>query len=76
MVPKDLQSLLNWTRLSFIAKIHASTINHDEGGAIRLGTDLRFVDSSKPWDAVGSSPSKSKPLLTWELEMGQGIRVR
>ncbi|KAK1148715.1 hypothetical protein N8T08_008600 [Aspergillus melleus] len=30
--------------------IHASTINHDEGNVIRLGTDLRFVDSSKPWD--------------------------
>ncbi|KAF2128822.1 hypothetical protein P153DRAFT_403715 [Dothidotthia symphoricarpi CBS 119687] len=28
--------------------IHASTINLDS--IIRLGTDLRFVDSSKPWD--------------------------
>ncbi|KAF5499631.1 hypothetical protein CGCF413_v006321 [Colletotrichum fructicola] len=30
--------------------IHASTINYDPKGRIRLGTDLRFVDSSRPWD--------------------------
>ncbi|KIW48895.1 uncharacterized protein PV06_01454 [Exophiala oligosperma] len=30
--------------------IHASTINHDPDNKIRLGTDLRFVDQSKPWD--------------------------
>ncbi|KAH8765404.1 hypothetical protein F5883DRAFT_99655 [Diaporthe sp. PMI_573] len=30
--------------------IHASTINHDPQGRIRVGTDLRFVDSSRPWD--------------------------
>ncbi|SPO06772.1 uncharacterized protein DNG_09466 [Cephalotrichum gorgonifer] len=30
--------------------IHASTVNHDPEGCIRLATDLRFVDSSKPWD--------------------------
>jgi len=30
--------------------IHASTINQDSKNAIRLGTDLRFVDSSRPWD--------------------------
>ena len=30
--------------------IHASTINHDPENRIRLGTDLRFVDSSRPWD--------------------------
>jgi phytanoyl-CoA hydroxylase len=30
--------------------VHASTINHDPEGVIRLATDLRFVDSSKPWD--------------------------
>ncbi|KAL1895259.1 hypothetical protein Sste5346_005406 [Sporothrix stenoceras] len=30
--------------------IHASTINHDPDQVIRLATDLRFVDSSKPWD--------------------------
>lgn len=32
--------------------IHASTINHDPKQVIRLGTDLRFVDSSKPYDVV------------------------
>lgn len=31
--------------------IHASTINHDPENRIRLATDLRFVDSSRPWDA-------------------------
>ncbi|RDA94666.1 hypothetical protein CP533_2477 [Ophiocordyceps camponoti-saundersi (nom. inval.)] len=30
--------------------IHASTINEDPEGRIRLGTDLRFVDTGKPWD--------------------------
>ncbi|EXJ80609.1 phytanoyl-CoA hydroxylase [Capronia epimyces CBS 606.96] len=30
--------------------IHASTINHDPEDRIRLGTDLRFVDQSRPWD--------------------------
>ncbi|KAF8860332.1 hypothetical protein BDZ45DRAFT_800910 [Acephala macrosclerotiorum] len=30
--------------------IHASTINHDPDHVIRLATDLRFVDKSRPWD--------------------------
>ncbi|PFH60769.1 hypothetical protein XA68_10383 [Ophiocordyceps unilateralis] len=30
--------------------IHASTINEDPEGRIRLGTDLRFVDTGRPWD--------------------------
>ncbi|OAL02006.1 hypothetical protein IQ06DRAFT_273040 [Phaeosphaeriaceae sp. SRC1lsM3a] len=30
--------------------IHASTMNYDPNHIIRVGTDLRFVDSSKPWD--------------------------
>ncbi|KAF2016401.1 hypothetical protein BU24DRAFT_391696 [Aaosphaeria arxii CBS 175.79] len=30
--------------------IHASTMNFDHDNIIRVGTDLRFVDSSKPWD--------------------------
>ena len=30
--------------------IHASTVNHDPNHVIRLATDLRFVDSSRPWD--------------------------
>ncbi|RDA86173.1 hypothetical protein CP532_3023, partial [Ophiocordyceps camponoti-leonardi (nom. inval.)] len=30
--------------------IHASIINDDPEGRIRLGTDLRFVDTGKPWD--------------------------
>lgn len=32
--------------------IHASTINYDQDNVIRLATDLRFVDSSRPWDTV------------------------
>ena len=32
--------------------IHASTVNHDKNHVIRLATDLRFVDSSRPWDEV------------------------
>ncbi|EED15897.1 conserved hypothetical protein [Talaromyces stipitatus ATCC 10500] len=30
--------------------IHASTINNDPNNVIRLATDLRFVDQSKPYD--------------------------
>lgn len=30
--------------------VHASTINFDEDGVIRVGTDLRFVDQTRPWD--------------------------
>ncbi|KAK2614128.1 hypothetical protein N8I77_000981 [Diaporthe amygdali] len=30
--------------------IHASTMNFDPAGKIRVGTDLRFVDSSRRWD--------------------------
>ncbi|PHH73164.1 hypothetical protein CDD83_4799 [Cordyceps sp. RAO-2017] len=30
--------------------IHASTINEDPEDRIRLGTDLRFVNSARPWD--------------------------
>ena len=39
--------------------IHASTVNHDPNNIIRLATDLRFVDSSRPWDEVGSGSSAS-----------------
>ncbi|KAI4602814.1 hypothetical protein KJ359_008033 [Pestalotiopsis sp. 9143b] len=35
--------------------IHASTVNHDKQGRIRVGTDLRFVDSSRPWDTRWSN---------------------
>ncbi|KAM0549080.1 hypothetical protein ACHAPJ_009655 [Fusarium lateritium] len=30
--------------------VHASTVNHDTKNSIRLATDLRYVDTSKPWD--------------------------
>jgi phytanoyl-CoA hydroxylase len=33
-------------------QIHASTINNDPDKVIRLATDLRFCDSSKPYDKV------------------------
>ncbi|KAI8671895.1 hypothetical protein NCS57_00666000 [Fusarium keratoplasticum] len=35
--------------------IHASCINHDKDNVIRLGTDLRYVDSSRPWDTRWSN---------------------
>ncbi|KAL4885461.1 hypothetical protein BJY04DRAFT_214259 [Aspergillus karnatakaensis] len=35
--------------------IHASCINHDPENVIRLGTDLRYVDSSRPWDTRWSN---------------------
>lgn len=34
--------------------IHASTLNYSKDNIIRLATDLRFVDSSRPWDTVSS----------------------
>jgi hypothetical protein len=40
--------------LLFVAdvnQIHASTLNHDPNSIIRLATDLRFVDGSRPFDA-------------------------
>ncbi|KAM0558012.1 hypothetical protein ACHAPJ_005179 [Fusarium lateritium] len=36
--------------------IHSSTINKDPENRIRLGTDLRFVDSSRPHDTRWSAP--------------------
>lgn len=33
-------------------QIHASTINNDPDNVIRLATDLRFCDSSRPYDKV------------------------
>lgn len=32
--------------------IHASTVNNDPDNVIRLATDLRFVNESKPYDTV------------------------
>ncbi|RLL94653.1 hypothetical protein CFD26_102878 [Aspergillus turcosus] len=34
--------------------IHASTVNNDPDNVIRLATDLRFCDSSKPYDKIGN----------------------
>lgn len=43
--------------------IHASTLNQSEDNVIRLATDLRFVDASRPWDEVGSMcPLRDKPF--------------
>lgn len=42
-------------------QIHASTMNHDPTNVIRVGTDLRFVDFSRPWDKVGITRN---PFLT------------
>jgi phytanoyl-CoA hydroxylase len=38
--------------LTSFFQIHASTINHDPEGVIRLATDLRFCNSSRPYDKV------------------------
>lgn len=48
--------------------IHASTMNFDENDVIRLGTDLRFVDSSQRWDEVSRTFRAAlllRPGLTW-----------
>lgn len=38
-----------------LMQIHASTKNYDPENKIRLGTDLRFVNSARPWDQVSFS---------------------
>lgn len=35
-------------------QIHASIVNHDPEGRIRLGTDLRYVNSARKFDEVSS----------------------
>lgn len=44
-----------FTRMENLAnptQIHASTVNRDPKNAIRVGTDLRYVDKTKPYDKV------------------------
>ncbi|TVY47530.1 hypothetical protein LOCC1_G003702 [Lachnellula occidentalis] len=43
--------------------IHASTRNHDPEGRIRLGTDIRFANSKRPWDT----------RWTKDFEFGDGL---
>jgi len=43
--------LLRWIIL-ICCKIHASTVNYDPNNAIRVGTDLRYVDKTRPYDKV------------------------
>lgn len=57
------------------SQIHASTMNHDKDGVIRLGTDLRFVDTRKPWDIV-SSPLMviiGYKLTVYQTAMGESV---
>jgi hypothetical protein len=55
-----------------ILQIHASTLNCDPENTIRVGTDLRFVDSSKPWDKVSSGKS---PVLERTNFASDGIMI-
>lgn len=57
------------------SQIHASTMNHDPNNVIRVGTDLRFVDGSKPWDTVSTMYTYMYMLLT-SIAMGQRLRVQ
>ncbi|TVY55678.1 hypothetical protein LCER1_G004690 [Lachnellula cervina] len=43
--------------------IHASTTNHDPEGRIRLGTDIRFANSKRPWDTRWGK----------DVELGDGL---
>ena len=47
-------------------QIHASAFNEDPERVIRLATDLRFCNTSRPWDTVCISSSRplSDTLLT------------
>jgi hypothetical protein len=55
--------------------IHASTINFDPDNVIRVGTDLRFVDSSKPWDKVGDISWSCNTGLT-DIALGSRLPVQ
>jgi phytanoyl-CoA hydroxylase len=51
--PHAVCALINGPELLMLMpQIHASTINHDPDNVIRLATDLRFCDSSRPYDKV------------------------
>lgn len=56
--------------------IHASTINHDPNQVIRLATDLRFVDSSKPWDKVSIGPKFHFNFVTLLTKQRWGEQFR
>lgn len=67
--------------------IHASTINHDPEFVIRLATDVRFVDASRPWDTVSvllprrmragelTSCSGGLNSILWTMESEQNIPI-
>lgn len=58
-------------------QIHASAINNDPKNVIRLATDLRFVDSSRPYDTVCLNPvyqaSSHSEVLTMAYSDGRNI---
>ena len=61
--------------------IHASTLNYSRNNVIRLATDLRFVDSSRPWDTVSSATlgwkrqSADEEFQRWSKQytLGDGV---
>lgn len=57
--------------LTWCLQIHASTINNDPNNVIRLATDLRFVDSSKPYDTVRLPPFLSPLGYAMSNDSGQ-----
>jgi hypothetical protein len=49
-------------------------MNYDPNNVIRVGTDLRFVDASKPWDKVRTfSCSIADDWSLTTVAMGQGL---
>lgn len=56
--------------------IHASTLNNSKDNKIRLATDLRFVDSSRPWDTVSKSSSRILQFTDEMIEMVKAVYVR
>jgi phytanoyl-CoA hydroxylase len=71
----SLTSNLGTAEATNSTKIHASTLNHDPDNIIRVGTDLRFVDGSKPWDRVSKIDRLNCILLTFQA-VGQGLRIQ
>jgi hypothetical protein len=51
-------------------------MNYDPDNIIRVGTDLRFVDSSKPWDKVRAFQTVMVSLILINIAVGQGLHFQ
>lgn len=50
-------------------------MNYDPHNVIRVGTDLRFVDRSKPWDQVGRQAAIKYLIRKFANRSSVGIKI-